>query len=110
MPEYPILTPTLLALKDVRSDPQGTEDAAKCDDVHRQTRTWLYDFLSKYIDETTDKLKSGGFGSDSLPTGSVRGSTDNGGTQREILQGTVSDVDIRDNAVTSTKIKTKAVL
>ena len=36
--------------------------------------------------------------------GAVRGSTANGGSEQEISQGTVSDVDLRDDAVTAAKL------
>lgn len=39
-----------------------------------------------------------------IGNGTVRGSASNAGGQREILQGTVSTPDLRDNAVTSAKI------
>ena len=39
-----------------------------------------------------------------IGAGAVRGSDANGGSQREILQGTVSDVDLRDDAVTAAKL------
>lgn len=41
---------------------------------------------------------------DDLADGSVRGATANGGVQREIATGTVSDVDIRSAAITPLKI------
>ena len=39
-----------------------------------------------------------------IDAGAVRGSDANNGNQREILQGTVSDVDLRDDAVTADKV------
>ncbi len=39
-----------------------------------------------------------------IAAGAVRGSDANQGSQREIFQGTVSDVDLRDDAVTAAKV------
>lgn len=41
---------------------------------------------------------------DDIADGAVRGSTANGGVQRELATGTVSDVDIRNSAITPLKI------
>lgn len=41
---------------------------------------------------------------DDIADGAVRGATGNGGSQRELATGTVSDVDIRNSAITALKI------
>ena len=105
MADYPILAPTLAALQGVKDLPQGTEDPAKLDDVDRQTRNWIYDFLSIYIDTNTGKIKSSAFGiGTSFPAGVIRGTNPVDSSQREIAQGTVGTLDLTDGAVTNAKI------
>ena len=101
MADYPILAPTLAALQGVKDLPQGTEDPAKLDDVDRQTRNWIYDFLSIYIDTNTGKIKSSAFGiGTSFPAGVIRGTNPVDSSQREIAQGTVGTLDLADLADT----------
>lgn len=109
MADYPQLAPTLAALSATKTDPDNNEDASKLAAVDRQTRTWLYDFLKLFIDEATNKFLATGFSADSLPVGGARGATANNGVQREIATGTVSTVDLRDDAVTGAKIADDAV-
>ena len=111
MADYPILAPNLPALQATKDDPQGTEDAGKIDDVLRQTRNWMYDFLSFYFDSGTGKLKAAAFADGTFPPGSIRGSQTPslGGAQREILQGSIQTADIADAAVNNTKLADGAV-
>jgi hypothetical protein len=104
MADYPILSPTLTALNDTKENPTPNEAANKLSHAMVQTRVWLYDFLSTLIDNA-GKIKPTALASGSVPFGLVRGSDENaGGQQREILQGTISTPDFRDDAVTSPKI------
>lgn len=106
MATYPILPPTLAALFATKDDPQGSEPISVVDDALRQTRNWLYDFLSLYIDNSTGKFKPSAFVADggSLPPGSVRGTNPVGNIQREIAQGSVQGADLADGTVTGGKI------
>jgi hypothetical protein len=114
MANYPLLAATLAALNATKNDPQGSEAASKIDDALRQTRNWMYDYLSAKFDATTNLIKAAAFDSanpsNSIPAGLIRGSAANGGAQQEIRQGTVSDVDLRDKAVTSTKLANDAAV
>jgi hypothetical protein len=109
MADYPILPATLVALQATKGEPLGTEDAGKIDDVLRQTRTWMYDFLSLFVDSGTLKLKDTAFADGSLPSGLIRGSNPVGDVQREILQGSVRTPDLADAAVTGPKLANAAV-
>lgn len=53
---------------------------------------------------TGNQVKDESLTSADIAAAGVRGSTANQGTQRELEQGTVSDVDLRDDAVTSAKL------
>lgn len=50
------------------------------------------------------QIKDEDITSDDIGDAAVRGATDNGGSQREIALGTISDIDLRDNAVTAAKL------
>jgi hypothetical protein len=109
MADYTRINPATIAnLAAVIDDPTDTEAANKLAQVDLQTRRFIYDFLITKFDETTGKLLAASLDSDSL-SGTVSGSTSNGGTQRGIVQGTISDVDIRSSAVTTNKIADDAV-
>ncbi len=108
MATYPTLSATLSALQATMADPSPTEDAAMLDDALRQTRRWIYDFLSQSYDTGTNKLKLSAFDTSSL-VGSIRGSDANQGVQREVAQGTISDIDLRDGAAITTKIADGAI-
>lgn len=110
MADYPILAPTLEALSGTASNPTDYENLSALAAVDRQTRRWLVDFLSTVVDSTSGTFKPGAFGEESIPVGSVRGTTDNiAGEQREVLQGSISTPDLRDESVTAGKIATDAV-
>jgi len=104
---YPTLTPTLAALLAAKDTPTDAESAAEMAAAERQLRNWVYDFLNARFDGTTNKLLSEALDTDSVPFGAIRGSEANGSsaTQREILQGSVSEADLRNEAVTTSKIK-----
>lgn len=110
MAEYPTLAPTLAALNGAKNDPQDTEAASKLAAVDRQSRNWMYDFLSIYIDSTTNKLKPSAFGIGStIPAGSVRGTNSVDGTQQEIVQGSIRNQDIADNSILGLKLNSGSV-
>jgi hypothetical protein len=105
MADYPILAATLAALNGTKSDPAGTEDCAKIDDCLRQTRTWMYDFLSVPFN-SDGTLKATAFGdSSAFPAGCIRGTNPVGGAQREILQASILAADLATDAVETAKIK-----
>jgi len=105
MADYPILPPTLAALQPVKDFPQGAEDSAKLDDSIRQTRNWMYDFLSLYVDVSTGKLRPDAFlAAGPVPPGSIRGTNGVSGVQQEIAQGSIRTPDLADKAVTAQKI------
>lgn len=110
MADYPILAATLAAMGGTKNDPAGTEVSSKIDDALRQTRNWVFDYLSVYFD--ANGLKSTAFGTNTLATGFVRGTNpaDFSPTgQREILQASVTHLDLRDDAVITAKIAALAV-
>ena len=116
MATYPNLSATLSALYSTKDDPQGAAAATELSPALRQTRNWLYDFLSTYIDPGTNKIRSSAFASagSSLPPGIVRGTNPVGNTQREIVQASILGVDIgpstisaqnlQDNCITNSKV------
>jgi len=104
MATYPRLNPATLAnLLPVIDDPADTEDSNKLAQVDLQTRRFVYDYLFLKFDSSTEKLKPGVV-DDTTLAGKVKGSTGNAGTQQGIVQGTISTPDLRDDAVTGTKI------
>jgi hypothetical protein len=105
MADYPAVT-TLATLDE--TIPTGSEDLAKMDDALRQTRGFLKTFLA-VAHTDTGALKAGSVPVGGVAAGSIRGSTGIGGTQREILQGTIQDVDLAPGSVTQTKIGPAAV-
>jgi hypothetical protein len=50
------------------------------------------------------QIKDGDITSDDIANGAVRGATANAGSEREIALGTISDIDLRDDAVTPAKL------
>lgn len=105
MADYPLLAPTLSALQAVKDLPTGSEVLSKLDDVDRQTRNWIYDFLSLYIDSATGKIKPSAFGiGNTFPPGVIRGSNSVSNAQQEIAQGSIRTLDLADSAVTAAKI------
>src|SRR5574342_1377922 len=110
MADYPILSPTLSALQQTKDNPAGTEDASKLDDCLRQTRNWMYDFLTLYIDSSTGKLRKEAFaGTAPVPAGSIRGTNATSGAQQEISQGSVRTQDLADASITTPKLGVGAV-
>ena len=108
MADYTRINPPSLATFGAQiSDPTDEEAANKLAAIDRQTRQFIYDFLTTVFDENTGKLLSGAFDSSST-SGLVYGS-DSDGTQRSIVQGTVSEQDLRDGAVAEAKIANNAV-
>lgn len=110
MANYDTLPATLAALFGVKDYPQGTEPVSVVDDYLRQTRNWLYDFLSLYVDPSTGKIKPSAFATDgSLPAGVVRGTNPVNNAGREIVQGSILGVDLADATVTGAKIGTGTI-
>lgn len=110
MADYPILAATLAALNGTKNDPTDAEASSKLAAVDRQTRNWLYDFLSVYIDASTGKFKSTGFGVGlSLPASVIRGTNGVDGTAREIAQGSIRGADIADASIPGSKITAATV-
>jgi hypothetical protein len=105
MATYPQLSPaTLTNLAAVVNDPTDSEDANKLAQVDLQTRKFIYDYLIGKFDPSTELLNASALGDASMAS-KVKGSTANsGGTERAIVQGTVSTPDIRDGAITAAKI------
>lgn len=91
------------------NDPQDTEDANKLAQVDLQTRRFVSDYLATIVDSTTEKIKASAIDAATSLAGLVNGSTNNTGTQRQIVQGTVSTPDLRDSAVSTVKIADQAV-
>lgn len=108
MADYDILPATLAALQPVINKPQGTEAVSVLDDYLRQTRTWLYMFLSdRYNQDGTLKPSNFSQGG-TLPSGTsavIRGTNPVDQSQREIIQGTIHNKDLLDaTIVASAKI------
>lgn len=109
MATYPRVTPaTLINFAVVIDDPTAAEDANKGYQVDLQTRRFIYDFLSSKFDLSTGLLLGSALGSVSIDS-KINGSTSNSGTERQIVQGTVSTPDLRNAAVTTAKIDDLAV-
>src|SRR5438876_783020 len=110
MATYPRVTPASLAnYAPVIDDPTGSEDANKVNLVHLQTRRFVYDFLSAKFDQAaSDVLKAAAI-VDATLAGKVKGSTGNAGSQQAIVQGTISTPDLRDAAVTASKLAAGAI-
>lgn len=106
---YPTLPPTLTALAGALATPGDTELAAVWPAVDRQTRNWLYDFLTTYFDPTTNQLKPAAIGGGTVPTGSVSGSNPQTGAQLQILQGSIQTLDLAPAIVTTAKIANLAI-
>jgi len=98
MATYPILSPTLAALDATKGDPLDNESASKLGEVLRQTRTWMFDYLSTVFDDTIG-LKPSAIGASTIPPGSIRGSA-GGITEREIAFKTISANEIGDGQIT----------
>lgn len=110
MATYNRVTPATLAnWEPVIDDPVDTEAANKLAQVDLQTRRFVFDFLSSKFDETTGKLLAASLDATVSLTGLVSGSTSNAGTQRQVVQGTISTVDLRDSSVSTNKIADDAV-
>jgi hypothetical protein len=87
-------------------DPLDTEAGSKLSSVERQTRNWMYDFLSKCFSDTTGLLPAT-FAADTFPKGSIRGSLILAGSspvQREIAQGSIQGADIADQSIPGSKL------
>lgn len=93
-----------------KDDPQGTETPAKMDDALRQTRTYIFDYLSQYFDDQIG-LKPSAFQASggSLPTGYIRGAHPTTGEPQEIAPATIRTQDIADLAVTTVKLADASV-
>jgi hypothetical protein len=107
---YDRITPATLAnLGAVATLPLDTEDSNVLGAVDRQTREFIYDFLSSVFDANGDLLATSINVATTL-AGAVNGSTANtAGVQQQIVQGTVSTPDIRVAAITSALIAAGAV-
>lgn len=106
MATYSRVTPASLPnFSLVIDDPTTSEDANKLSDIDLQTRRFVYDFLSSKFDITSSDTLLPAAVSDASLAGKVKGSTANvGGSQRGIVQGTISTPDLRDGSVTSSKL------
>src|ERR1043165_477642 len=110
MATYDRIDPATIAnLAAVIDDPLDTEAANKLAQVDLQTRRFIYDFLITKFDDSTGKLKADAIDTATTLLGLVNGSTSNTGTQRQVVQGTVSTPDIRDLARSTAKVGDKAV-
>lgn len=106
-----IAPPSLTNLNAVVANPAGTEAANLADDYLRQVKKFIFDFLTLTFtdDPTQPVLLPDALAAASL-AGLVSGSTANtAGTQRGIVQGTVSAVDLRDLSVQTNKLDNQAV-
>lgn len=110
MADYSRISPaTITNWSAVITDPTTNEQANLLWQAILQTRQFVYDFLDAKFDRTaSDVLKPATIAATSL-LAKVNGSTTNTGTQREIVQGTVGTIDLRDVAVTAAKIASDAV-
>lgn len=109
MPTYENLPATLSALFSTRNDPQGTEPISVLDDALRQTRNWMYDFLTLSFDDN-GKIKPSAFSSTGpVPTGSIRGASALNGTPQEIAAGSIRNADIADGTISGAKLAPLAI-
>ena len=88
--------------------PADSEDANVLGAVDRQTREFIYDFLSTIFTSNGILLNAAVDAATTL-LGTVSGSTSNAGTQQQVVQGTISTPDIRAAAITSALIAASAV-
>ena len=106
---YSILPPTLTALSGALATPADTELASAWPAVDRQTRNWLYDFLTTYFDPTTNTIKPAAIGGGTIPNGSVSGTNPQSGSQQQIVQGSIQAADIASGTITAAKIANAAI-
>ena len=91
------------------SDPSDYEAASQLAAAQRQVRQFLIDFLGVSFN-SDGTLKAGSVGAgDAVASGSVRGHTGNAGSQREVLAGSISTLDLRADAVAATQLAANAV-
>ena len=110
MATYTRISPATLAnILAVIDDPLDTEAANKLAQVDLQTRRFVYDFLITKFDATSGKLLTAAVDAATTLAGTVSGSTSNAGTQRQVVQGTISTPDLRADAVETVKILDAAV-
>jgi hypothetical protein len=106
---YSTLPPTLTALNSVLATPADTELASVWPAVDRQTRNWIYDFITNYFDPVTGLLKSSAIGNGTVPLGSVSGTNPQTGGQQQLVQGSVQSADLATGAVTTSKVANLAI-
>lgn len=110
MATYPRITPATQAnFAPVINDPQDTEDANKLAQVDLQTRRFIADYFATLVDSTTEKIKATAIDPATSLAGLVNGSTGNSGTQRQVVQGTLSTPDFRAAAVTTAVLADQSV-
>lgn len=105
----PINPATLSNFLPVINDPTDSEDANKLAKVDLQTRQFIYYFLSSRFDSAESDVLKADAVVDATLASKVKGSTGNAGTERAVVQGTISTPDLRDDAVTVDKLADNAV-
>lgn len=106
---YPLLPGTLAALSGSLATPADSELASAWPAVDRQTRNWIYDFLTTYFDPTTNQLKPSAIGGGTVPGGSVSGTNPQSGNQGQVVQGSIQFQDLATGCVTTSKIANAAI-
>lgn len=101
---YNDIEPTLAALDAVKDFPGDNESASSVGAYLRQTRRWMYNFLSRVFEADTGQLKKSAFGEHSFPRGVIRGSDPVTNQQREIAQRSITGLDIAQDTISSLNI------
>lgn len=111
MATYNRVTPAnLTGFSAVIDTPLDSEDSNKLAQVDLQTRRFVYDFLASKFDATASDVLLAAAVAAATVAGKINGSTANlAGTQRAIVQGTISTPDLRDGSISTDKLADVAV-